>query len=308
MYVHSKHVFGMVFFLCAFLLSPTGMAGDWVAESEFRASDADSRSFLISLDRTIGERGLAFVSLGETWINGSEQDMDTRRQSVGGMLRLDDEWRLTGYYERWGRRGDIISDRVAFILARDFDQWGFSANAGARWITLEAGAPARRDRNGAEGPPINIPVNPGDPDDGEVIAEDYDTRAINLGLRLRYRPSEEWTFAAGFTHYDYDRDPTQLAARDQVERYSASAVTLAQGFLDRSVYLDARYDLGNYRDLSVYVSRDRSAVDGRDADSIILSYLQPLSAAWDLRLEVGRTQTDGFDASHSVGIGVTWYP
>lgn len=303
-----------LFWLLLAFCGQAAMAGDWTAESEFRASDAHSRSLMVSVDRSMGDRGLAFVSLGETWINGSDNDLDTHRQSLGGLYRLDNDWRMTAFYERWGRRGDIVSDRIGLSLARDYDRMGMSLTSGWRGITLKAGAPARTVAdNGNEngGPPFNIPVNPGngqDPDSGDTVAEDYDLRAINLGVRLRYRPSDQWTLAAGYTYYDYDKDPRELAARDQVERFSASAVTLAQGFLERSLHVETRHDLGGYRELSFYLSRDRSAVDGRDADSLIASYLQPLSPTWDLRLEIGRTQTEGFDASHVVGIGVIWFP
>lgn len=287
-------------------------AGDWTAESEFRASDADSRSLMVSLDRTVGEQGLAFVSLGETWINGSENDLDTRRQSLGGLYRFDNDWRLTGFYERWGRRGDIVSDRVGASLARDYETVGFSLMGGWRGITLKAGAPVRSDDAGGNGgPPIFVPVNPGgddDPEAGDTIAEDYEISAITMGARVRYRPTAQWTLAAGYSYYSYDRDPRQLAARDQLERFSTSSVTLAQGFLDRSIHVETRHDLGDYRELAVYLSRDRSAVDGRDADSLIVSFLQPLSPAWDLRLEAGRTQTEDFDASHAVGVGLVWFP
>jgi hypothetical protein len=287
-------------------------AGDWTAESEFRASDADSRSLIVSVDRTVGEQGLAFVSLGETWINGSENDLDTRRQSLGGLYRFENDWRLTGFYERWGRRGDIVSDRIGASLARDYDTVGFSLTGGWRGITLKAGAPVRsndEDNNG--GPPIFVPVNSGDEEDpeaGDTIDEDYKISAINMGARVRYRPTEQWTLAAGYSYYSYDRDPRQLGARDQMERFSTSTVTLAQGFLERSLYVETRHDLGAYREFALYLSRDRSAVDGRDADSLIVSYIQPLSTAWDLRMEVGRTQTEGFDASHALGVGLTWFP
>ncbi|MEA5445850.1 hypothetical protein VCB98_08470 [Gammaproteobacteria bacterium AB-CW1] len=300
-----------VFIVCALLLAQAATAEAlWTAESELRASDADSYSWLLSVDRSLGERGLIYVTVRESQVDAEGADLDTGSRVLGGMYRLNETWRLSAHAERWGRRGDIRADRLSSTLSGNGEQFGLSLIAGMRWITLSAGAPARSPGNGDNGPPFGIPVDPGDDDEenGDRVAEDFDLKARQLGIRGRWFLDDQWTLVAGLNWDSYDRNPGDLAAREAIEQLSSSAVTLAQSFRDRGLFFEVRHDFGEFRELSVYLARDRSAVDGRRADTLALSWIQPMADAWDVRLEVGRTRTEDFDPTHFVGVGLTWYP
>lgn len=294
--------------LALLLLLPFPAAAQfWTVEGEVRSSTADATSWLASVDRSIGENGLVFVTLVETRVDVEGADLDTSSQTLGGSWRMNERWRLSGFVERWGKSGDLVSDRVSATLSRDTETVGLSLTGGIRWITLAAGAPIGEPDPG--GPPIDIPVDPGGGNgDGDQVAEDFDLQSRQLGLRGHWDITEAFTLAAGGSTYEYDRDASQLAARERVEQLNESAVSLAQGFLDRSLYIEGRYDFGDYRELSLSVGRDRSAVDGRTARTVSAAWIQPLGRAWDLRLEAGRTRTEGFDASRFGGISLTWYP
>lgn len=302
---------GLVTLLLAGLL-PVQAQAFWTIESEFRSSSADANSAYLSIDRSVGDNGLLYVSLGQTRVDTSGTDLDTSSQTLGGLYSVNDQWRLSGFYERWGRSGDIVSDRLGGRVSGEIGALDLSVSGGGRWITLEAGAPARTEPGGGPGggPPITIPVDPGGGGAGDdpTVAEDYDLVAGEAGLSLGWRFTESTSVSVGGSWTDYDRDPSQLLARDQLERLSESAVSLAQGFLDRSVYIDGRHDFGDYRELSLYIARDRSAVDGRTARTYSVSWIQPIADAWDLRIEVGRTRTEGFEASQFGGLSLTWYP
>lgn len=293
-------------------LLPVPAQAFWTIESELRSSSADASSTYLSIDRSVGENGLFYVSLAQTRVDTSGTDLDTSSQTLGGLYRFNDRWRFSGFYERWGKSGDIVSDRLGGRVSGEIAAFDLSVSGGGRWITLEAGAPARNTPgpgNGqGGGPPITIPVNPGGGGNDPTVAEDYDLVAGEAGVRMGWRATESTSVSVGGSWTDYDRDPSQLLARNQLERLSESAVSLAQGFLDRSVYLEGRHDFGEYRELSLYIARDQSAVDGRTARTYSVSWIQPVADAWDLRIEAGRTRTEGFDASQFGGLSLTWYP
>lgn len=295
-------------------LLPVQAQAFWTIESEIRSSSADANSTYLSIDRSVGENGLFYVSLAQTRVDTSGTDLDTSSQTLGGLYRLNDRWRLSGFYERWGKSGDIVSDRISGRVSGEIGSFDLSFSGGGRWITLEAGAPARTDPGPGDGPgggpPITIPVDPGGGGNGNdpTVAEDYDLAAGEAGMSVGWRFTKSTSVSMGGAWTDYDQDPAQLMARDQIESLSESAISLAQGFLDRSIYLEGRHDFGDYRELSLYLARDRSAVDGRTARTYSVSWIQPIGDAWDLRIEVGRTRTEGFDTSQFGGLSLTWYP
>jgi hypothetical protein len=293
--------------LSLFALSPGLVAQGWSLESQFRVSGEDTHSTFVGADYMTEDGALAFGGLGRTHAGASDLDLDTTTLSFGGGRLLNEAWRFTGWYERWGNSGDLTSDAVRMNLAWRGEPVQISTILGWRGIRLHAGAPARRGDGDGGGPGL-IPVRPGPGnDERREVAEDFELRALSLGLRVRGSMGDVWYWSAGATAHDYSGSPEELAVRDNIEGLSASALTLAQGFLDRSFDMGVRRELPGLREVGISLARDRSAVDGRNSNTLRSHFLTPLGDHWDLELEVGRTRTDNFDPVHFGGVFLVWY-
>jgi len=287
----------------------TALAEGWAVDASMGASEGGTWRSHLMVEKAVGQDSHVFTGLGQTRVDSDALALDTRSVSLGGGHRFQNELALGGWYERWGRSGDLTSDSLSGRLSWRPDPYRLSLVPGFRWITLHAGAPAAPGNGNGPGPPDHVdapPVRGGD--DGEEVAEDFDLLSTSLGLRFRRNLGDDWRVRLSATWYDYDRDAAALATRDGLENISLSALTLAQGFSDHRYGLGVSWLLADWRELSLDLGRDKSAVDGLASETLSLRYLTPIGRQWDLELELGAARTEGFDTSLFSGIVLSWYP
>lgn len=299
--------------MCCLLLAacmpvPGFASGDWVIDSELRVSEGGTWSSFLAGDRRVGEGGHVFVEGGRTWVDSEELNLNTRSLTLGGGFRPAEDYRLSGWYNHWGRSGDITSDSFTANLGWRGERLRVSVLPGSRFITLHGGAPAGEGDNGL---PISTPGNNsddnGDDDEGEV-SEDFDLMGVSGGLRLSWDLTSDWQLAASGTWISYDEDPSLLASREGADRFSENAITLAQGFPEHRYSVELRRELGDWREIGLRLGRDRSAVDGIGATSASLRFLTPIGNSWDIEVETAVTRTGDFGSSLSAGVIFTWFP
>jgi hypothetical protein len=130
--------------------------------------------------------------------------------------------------------------------------------------------------------------------------------ADGLGLSARYRLSADWQIYGAWMGYDYPNRMQVVPRADRLNLLSASAVTLAYGFVDRYMTFGVERAFGQTL-LNVDVGRDRSAIDQSRLTSISASALFPLAARLDLEFTLGSSRLDGGSSSRYGGITLLVY-
>ena len=114
--------------------------------------------------------------------------------------------------------------------------------------------------------------------------------------------AERWRLSIGIEELDYERDLTVLPRIASLNLLSASALTLANSFLDHDRFLAVERDLGAATVLSLRFARDESAVDGAELDTIEGAVLFPLGRRVDLEVDLGHGGSDFFQSGYYGGL------
>jgi hypothetical protein len=130
--------------------------------------------------------------------------------------------------------------------------------------------------------------------------------ADGIGVSASVEVGERWRVFGSRRDFDYDRNLTLLPRIDRLNLLGASALTLADSFVERMTSLGFEW-AGDEHLLTLYLSRDRSAVDRAQLDGVNAAMLFPVGERLDLELNLGRSRSDALGSGLYGGVLLLYY-
>lgn len=267
-------------FLALLLLPLAASAGNpFIIGGGLEADTEDGRALNAFADVALTEATFVSVLLGRTQAEGLLEDLETRRAAVS----LDHWFGAVGLrasYGIWGDPDRVESGDTGLEVYWQNEDWRLALRGERRDIDITfefrdlQGNPQRRT--------------------GSV-------RADGLGASLRYRWPGGTSLYLSAIGYDYSRDISLLANLDLLSIRFASTLSLAGSLLDHDIAGGVEWEAGPVL-LDVEVSRQRSALDKADVDSVSAGVLWPVADRLDLQLRAGRSDAEDFGGATFMGL------
>lgn len=126
---------------------------------------------------------------------------------------------------------------------------------------------------------------------GRSVSRTVGLDADGDGLRLQVDLAERWRAYAAQMEHAYSGDLTVLPRIDALNLLSASVLTLANSFIDEERTLGVEWE-GRRAVVNFGYTRDRSAVDGTELESLDAAVLFAVAPRLDLELNLGKSRSD----------------
>ena len=224
-------------------------------------------------DVSFTEQSSVSLSLASTRADGVPEDIHTRSWDLG----LDHNFGPLGLelsIGQWGDPDHFDSDDGSLSLYHRSDNWYLAASYLVRDIDLTFRA--------------NLPQI--------AIERKLQTTATGVGIRARYTNENGVSLIARGRQYDYDADVTRLEQLEILRRRAPTAITLAGALLDSSVSAGIEWPVGE-RFLSVTLTRDATATDKIDINSLSVGLLSPVGRNFDLDVSLGYSKAANGDSA-----------
>lgn len=241
---------------------------------------------------SIGAQGAFSIAvLSDTWLNvtaGTDRspddlaDLDLFAGSLGLDHRFKSGFGLSAIYDYWGDQDALTRSGFELELNYGQDAW----RIGAGYIDREYDVT------------VEFPLA-------------MDVREVGFGsdgftAYFRYF-GDKWGTSIRTTSYDFDIDPRVLNTRFAIDRLGVSAITLSDSLLDSRTRVSLQRRLEGNRMIEVSVSRNESAVDDTDSDTLELAIITPLGDRTDLEISFGTVNTEQDDNILFGGFLLTFY-
>jgi len=241
----------------------------WAIGLAAQVDDESNDSWLATFNWSVAERTSILLATGRSRSPSDRADVSTQTTSVG----LDHSVGLIGLTfeaEQWGDSGVVESSDFASSLYVSRDRFRVALELTRRDIDIDFQTLGLFDR----------PV----------------TRTVSLtgdgvGLSLRAQLAERWQLYLARTEYDYSRNLALLPRAQELNLLTTSALTMANSFMDYVALLGIEWQAGN-RLINLNFTRDRSAVDGTELETVNLAFLFPVSLRMDLEFNIGTGNSD----------------
>ncbi len=178
---------------------------------------------------------------------------------------------------QWGDREEFASDNGSIGLFRTFGPWRVSADLLRRDLELTF-----RSNNSPD----------------MVMSADVGANGVLAGLS--YTADSGAGIYVNASRYDYDRNVTRLNQFSITRVLSPTSLTLSGGLLEHSASIGGDWPIGE-RLVSMTISRDRTAVDRVDVDSLALGWLTPVGTRSDMEIGIGVSRDD-IDTQYFVSV------
>jgi hypothetical protein len=140
----------------------------------------------------------------------------------------------------------------------------------------------------------------------QVFERTLNTSATGYGAALRYTAEQGNSYFLSGRYYNYDADVTRLDEFEVLRRLSPTAVTLSGALLDSALSAGVEFPIAE-RFLNLTLSRDATATDEVNVDSIVVGLLNPLGGAMDMEISAGYSDIEDSGGSAFVGILSFYY-
>jgi hypothetical protein len=259
--------------------APDGRAG-WMLGLNAQADEHDARSLYATSYVGVGSRTWLTFAAGKSSSPIESTDIEANTLQVGVDHRFD----KVGFAleaERWGESGELETTDYSGSVYFDRERWriGF----------------------GYEHRNIEIPFTVTGPL-GRTFSRTVDLGADGFSFDANVSLAERWRLYVGLEEFDYERDLTVLPRIAALNFLSASALTLANSFLDHDRFLAVERDLGKATVLSLRLARDESAIDGAELETIEGAVLFPIGRRVDLEVNLGHGGSDFFQSGYYGGL------
>jgi len=259
--------------------APDGRAG-WMLGLNAQADEHDARSLYATSYVGVGSRTWLTFAAGESSSPIESTDIEASTLQVGVDHRFD----KVGFAleaERWGDSGELETTDFSGSVYFDRERWriGF----------------------GYERRNIEIPFTVTGPL-GRTFSRTVELAADGFSFDANVSLKERWRLYVGIEEFDYERDLTILPRIAALNLLSASALTLANSFLDHDRFLAVERDLGKATVLSLRLARDESAIDGAELETIEGAVLFPIGRRVDLEVNLGHGGSDFFQSGYYGGL------
>ena len=259
--------------------APDGRAG-WMLGLNAQADEHDARSLYATSYVGVGSRTWLTFAAGTSSSPIESTDIEASTLQVGVDHRFD-KVGFAFQAERWGESGELETTDYSGSVYFDRERWriGFGYEL----------------RN------IEIPFTVTGPL-GRTFSRTVDLDADGLSFDANVSLAERWRLYVGLEEFDYERDLTVLPRIAALNFLSASALTLANSFLDHDRFLAVERDLGAATVLSLRLAKDKSAVDGAELETIEGAVLFPIGRRVELEVNLGHGSSDFFQAGYYGGL------
>ena len=261
-------------------ISPDQERAGWMLGLTAQADEHDAHSLYATSYVGVGSRTWLSFAAGKSRspIESTDIEADTLRAGIDHRF---DKVGFTLEAERWGDSGELETTDYSGSVYFDRERWriGF----------------------GYERRNIEIPFTVTGPL-GRTFSRTVDLAADGISFDADVTLAERWRLSIGIEELDYERDLAVLPRIASLNLLSASALTLANSFLDHDRFLAVERDLGAATVLSLRLARDESAVDGAELDTIEGAVLFPLGRRVDLEVNLGHGGSDFFQSGYYGGL------
>ena len=259
--------------------APDGRAG-WMLGLNAQADEHDARSLYATSYVGVGSRTWLTFAAGKSSSPIESTDIEASTLQIGVDHRFD----KVGFAfeaERWGDSGELETTDFSGSVYFDRERWriGF----------------------GYERRNIEIPFTVTGPL-GRTFSRTVELAADGFSFDANVSLKERWRLYVGIEEFDYERDLTILPRIAALNLLSASALTLANSFLDHDRFLAVERDLGKATVLSLRLARDESAIDGAELETIEGAVLFPIGRRIDLEVNLGHGGSDFFQSGYYGGL------
>lgn len=247
------------------------------------ADNADGRSISGLIDYGFTEATSMSLIIAFTEASGEPEDVRTRGWNLG----LNHDFGPIGVdlsLGQWGDPDHFDSDDVSAGVFVSSERWYAAANYLSRDIDLTFRA--------------NIL--------DRVFERTLSTKADGVSAVLRYTNELGASFFVSGATYDYDADVTRLDQFEILRLLTPTTITLSGSLLDSTFSVGAEMPLGE-RSLSASYTRDATATDQIDVDTLAIGLLNPMGSRTDLDVSVGYSDAQNADSGVFVSLLVFYY-
>ncbi len=265
---------------------PFELLNPLVVSGGVQSDDAGGVGTYLGLDYGLTEKD--WLTLTASYTESADELADITTRFVGASLDHDfGRISVTGGMEYWGDPDEIDSIDLKASVSFEAGSWRITAFGERRNVNVTFRF-------------INVL--------GVLVDRTEDLDVNGLGGRLRYRGEGPWSFHLSHTDYEYSRDPRLLNFLFRFRLLSASALTIANGFFERSSSTGVEYA---FTDANTYLffnfNHDKGAVDQLETNTYSLGVVTPVADRWDIEVRAGITEADDLDDSFFGGIGFYFY-
>lgn len=239
----------------------------YVFGARIAADSADAVSVDALFDYAFSEATSLSADAGLTRADSDRDSLEFVEWGVGGEHDFGPVG-VRASLGQWGDRDEFSSDNASAGLFRDFGRWRVSA--GYLWrdfdLTFRALTDATQSRSAT-------------------------ARATGVDINVLYTGESGYSLFVDASRLDYNRDVARLGQLSIARLLSPSSLTLSGNLLDHSLSAGAEWPIGE-RALSLTLSRDRTAVEQTDVDSLLINWLMPIGDRSDIDIGVGVSRDD----------------
>jgi hypothetical protein len=252
----------------------------WMLGLNVQADEHDAQSLYATSHVGVGSRTWLTFAGGKSSSPLESTDIEASTLLVGVDHRLD-KVGFTLQAERWGDSGELETTDFSGSIYFDRDRWrvGF----------------------GYEHRNVEIPFTVTGPL-GRTFSRTADVGVDGLSFDANVTLAERWRLHVGLEEFDYERDLTVLPRIAALNLLSASALTLANSFLDHDRFVAVERDVGLASVLTLRLAKDRSAIDGAELETIEGAVLFPIGRRVDLEVNLGHGGSELFQSGYYGGV------
>lgn len=260
--------------------TPPDETRGWVLGLNAQADEHDAHSLYASSYVGVGSRTWLNFAAGKSSSPIESTDIEANTLLLGVDHRFD-KVGFTLEAERWGDSGELETTDYSGSVYFDRDRWriGF----------------------GYEHRDIEIPITVTGPL-GRTFSRTVKSSADGFSFDAKVSMAKRWRLYLGLEEFDYERNLAVLPRIAALNFLSASALTLANSFLDHDRFIAVERDLGQATVLSLRLAKDRSAIDAAELETVEGAVLFPVGRRFDLEVNLGHGGSDFFQSGYYGGL------
>lgn len=254
-------------FTFLFACHSTFAGNPYVAGVSIAVDNVDGRGVAGLVDYSLADSTSITLGAGITQADGSPVDIKTRFWDAS----LSHDFGPAGVNVSLGQsgdRGEFESDNWSIGLFSTLGSWRVSTDILQRELELTF-----RSNNNPE----------------SVMNADVGANGIRAGVSYTSETGAGWFISA--LRYDYDRNVTRLNQFRITRLLSPTSLTLSGNLIEHSASIGGDWPVGEQL-LSMTFSRDRTAVDQMDVDSVSFGWLTPMGTRSDMEIGIGISRDD----------------
>ena len=238
---------------------------------------SDTKTYFINA--LIGVNSSLAILAGATQTTGAvidEVDPSSTAVNIGASLKFSENWKITGYYDRWGQSESLISQGAVARISFNSENWSAGLVGSYKRIDL------RTNNNSAN------------------------TFSSQLGGHFGFYGFAPFSFALSHSTYQYKDDVTRLSS--DIARFFVplTVISLSSSFLDRQSAASVSWSRAWFW-LELSGSKSVSAVDKTTSTGSMLRVGADYFDHWSFEIEAGQSKNSSAPTATGFGGFVATY-